>query len=335
MKLNLAIRIFLLFILFGMLASCVPQRKYAELEKKNDLLNRSNDSLRFKNEHLTSQNDAFAEEIDEMTTEVIKLRAQLNETESLYDKVRKSYEQLDMNYQRLLSNNERDRSNLDAELRKMQEELRVKDGELTNREAELIKKEVATENLKKELDQLKNDLGEREKKVQELQDAINAQDSAVSVLKDKLTAALLPFKESGLTVTERNGKVYVSMDAQLLFQSGKTEIDQKGREAILKLCESLQGLEGFEIMVEGHTDDVPIKTARFEDNWDLSVLRATSVTRFMIDKGSIDPIRIIPSGRSEYLPVDERENTEARKKNRRIEIILTPDLGELMHLIND
>lgn len=335
MKMNRIIRIFVLTIVTAALVSCVPQRKYAELENENNMLLRSNDSLRHSNETLAASNDAYMEEVKKLTEEVLKLRAQLSETEALYNKVHKSYEQLDMNYQRLLKTNEMDRTKLDEELHKMQNELRAKDEELTRREAELIKKELATENLRKELDNLKQDLVEREKKVQELQKAINAKDSAVKVLKDKLSAALLPFRESGLTVTEKDGKVYVSMDARLLFQSGKTDIDQGGKNAILKLCESLQELEGFYIMVEGHTDDVPIKTARFEDNWDLSVLRATSVVRFMVDEGNIDPVRIIPSGRSEYVAVDSRDNPEARQKNRRIEIILTPDLGELMQLINE
>lgn len=321
--------------LFVLMVACVPQRKYAELENQNTQLTRANDSLRYQLEVTSNENEAFQQEVEKLSAQVVKLQANLKETEGLYDKVRKSYEQLDENYQRLMKNIEMDRSKLDKELHQMQEDLNQKDAELTKREGELIKKELALENLKGELDQLRKDLEAREKKVEELQSAINAKDSAVAELKNKLTAALLPFKESGLTVTEKDGKVYVSMEAQLLFQSGKTEIDKKGKEAILKLCESLRELQDFEIMVEGHTDDVPIKTSRFEDNWDLSVLRATSVVRLMIKEGKIDPTRIIPSGRSKYLPVGDNESAEARAKNRRIEIILSPDLGEVMNIIGD
>lgn len=144
----------------------------------------------------------------------------------------------------------------------------------------------------------------------------------------------MPYKSLGLAVHQESGKVYVSLEESLLFQSGRTDVDKAGKEALLKLCETLQKEKDFDIMVEGHTDNVPIKTAKFEDNWDLSVLRATSVLRIMVAEGKIEPSRIIPAGRGEFQPVDGADTKEARSKNRRIEIILTPDLAAVMNILN-
>jgi chemotaxis protein MotB len=126
----------------------------------------------------------------------------------------------------------------------------------------------------------------------------------------------------------------VSVDEKLLFQSGKVDVDPNGKKALLKLCETLKNNDDFDIMIEGHTDNVPIKTARFEDNWDLSVLRATAITRIMTKEGKIDSKKIIPAGRGEYFPVDAADTKEARAKNRRIEIILSPSLKEIMSILN-
>ena len=173
----------------------------------------------------------------------------------------------------------------------------------------------------------------REAKVLELQRLISQKDSATNRLKKVLSESLFSYKNNGISVRQEGGRVYVSLDEGLLFQSGRTDVDKAGKDALLKLCETLRNEKDFDIVVEGHTDDVPIKTAKFEDNWDLSVLRSTSVLRIMVNDGKIDPLKIIPSGRGEYLPIDNAKTKEARAKNRRIEIILTPNLGEVMKIL--
>ena len=170
--------------------------------------------------------------------------------------------------------------------------------------------------------------------MKELENLLKQKDSSVNKLKETLTKALLGYKESGMTVTSRDGKVYVSVDEKLLFASGRTDVSPLGKKALLKLSETLKSNSDFDIVIEGHTDDVPIKSARFDDNWDLSVLRATSVTRILTSEGGIDPKKIIPSGRSEYFPVNSAKTDEARAKNRRIEIILTPNLKDIMKILN-
>jgi chemotaxis protein MotB len=134
----------------------------------------------------------------------------------------------------------------------------------------------------------------------------------------------------------KNGKVYVSLDEKLLFKSASWDIDANGRNALKKLAGVLEKNTDIQIMIEGHTDDVPYNpgNGQLVDNWDLSLKRATTVVRVLLDGSSINPQRLTASGRSEYLPVDARKVADARQKNRRTEIILTPNLDELYRLID-
>lgn len=185
-----------------------------------------------------------------------------------------------------------------------------------------------------ELEQTRNDLEAREQRLREVESKLRARDSAITALRDRLTQALLGFKESGLSVDIRNGKVYVSLSNQLLFNIGSVEIDKRGKEALKELAAVLNTQPDISIVVEGHTDIAPIlsKGGRFQDNWDLSVLRSTEVTRALTQEG-VDPKRIIASGRGEYFPVEPGDSPEIRAKNRRTEIILTPNLEELFDII--
>ncbi len=177
-------------------------------------------------------------------------------------------------------------------------------------------------------------LEEREAKVQELQDILDRKDSIVNSLQNKVAAALTGFKGSGLEVIQKNGKVYVSLSEQLLFKSGSREIDPKGKEAIAKLAKVLEANQDINIAVEGHTDNVPYTgSGQVKDNWDLSVLRATTITRILTEGTSIDPNRITASGRGQFSPIDPAKTEAARKLNRRTEIILTPKLDDLFKII--
>jgi chemotaxis protein MotB len=153
-------------------------------------------------------------------------------------------------------------------------------------------------------------------------------------LKKKLSDALTGFEGKGLTITQKNGKVYVSMDESLLFASGKTNVEPKGVDALKNVAKVLEQNTDINVMVEGHTDDVPMKGAgEIKDNWDLSVMRATSVTKIMLNAASIDAKRITSAGRGEFFPLDPAKTPDARKKNRRTEIILTPKLDELLKVL--
>jgi len=187
---------------------------------------------------------------------------------------------------------------------------------------------------KSQIDKLNADLKAREQKLAELQRILDEKDKAVKNLRARVSNALLGFNDKDLTVQVRNGKVYVSLAEQLLFNSGSTKVDPKGVDALKKLAQVLKEQQDVNVVVEGHTDDVPIArgTVGMQDNWDLSVLRATEITRIITEAG-VSPERVTPSGRSLYVPLENAKTKEARQKNRRTEIILTPKLDELFQIL--
>ena len=183
------------------------------------------------------------------------------------------------------------------------------------------------------LNQKKNELNERERTINELQQMINAQNEKVQKLLSSVKDALLGFSSDELTVREKDGKVYVAMSDKLLFQSGSARLDKRGEEALGKLAEVLNKQTDIDVFIEGHTDNKPINTVQFKDNWDLSVIRATSVVRILIKNYGVNPLQIQPSGRGEYMPVDDNETAEGRSKNRRTEIIMAPKLDKLFKML--
>ncbi len=194
-----------------------------------------------------------------------------------------------------------------------------------------------TEALRMKSEELKNQerlLSEREKALREMKAIINRQDSITKRLNDVLRNALLGFKSDELSVEIRDGKVYVSMSDKLLFKSGSASVEDKGKEAMKLLAEVLQKNPDINILVEGHTDNIPIKTAVYRDNWDLSVARATTIVRLLTDEYKLVPTRVTASGKGEFSPKASNETAEGRSKNRRTEIILTPKLDEIMQLLN-
>ena len=178
------------------------------------------------------------------------------------------------------------------------------------------------------------ELDERERTINQLQDLINAQNEKVQNILKSVKDALMGFSSDELSVREENGKIYVAMSDKLLFQSGSATVDKRGKEALAKLAEVLNKQKDVDVNIEGHTDTKPIHTARFADNWDLSVIRATSVVRILTKEYGVSPMQIVPSGRGEYLPVADNETTEGRSKNRRTEIIIAPKLDELLKILN-
>lgn len=183
-------------------------------------------------------------------------------------------------------------------------------------------------------DSLSSSLAAREKKVQELEKILSDKDKAVADLKTRITNALLNFKENDLTVKIRNGKVYVSLAEQLLFKSGSVKVDPKGVSALQQLAKAIKDQNDLQIMVEGHTDNVPIskKSTYMQDNWDLSVMRATSITR-ILTKAGVPTSQIVASGKGEYFPLASNDSPQNKQKNRRTEIIITPNLDELFKIL--
>lgn len=178
------------------------------------------------------------------------------------------------------------------------------------------------------------ELDERERTINQLQEMMDAQNEKVQQILKSVKDALMGFSSDELSVREENGKIYVAMSDKLLFRSGSATVDERGKEALAKLAEVLNKQTDVDVNIEGHTDTKPIHTARFADNWDLSVIRATSVVRILTKEYNVSPLQIVPSGRGEYVPVADNESAEGRSKNRRTEIIIAPKLDELLKILN-
>jgi chemotaxis protein MotB len=240
----------------------------------------------------------------------------INDTTELGTELRlakANYATLNDTYQKLLNTHNKIVNNNQTELSKMSRDLSARELKINT---------------------LQNDLIERERRVKELELVLARKDSAVNAIKDKLTKSLLGFKDKEITVKVKDGKVYVSLAEQLLFKSGSIKVDEKGVEALKRLADAIKDDKDINITVEGHTDDVPVsKGATFEDNWELSVLRATSITKILVSNG-FSPVNIMPAGHGEFMPVAEGKSVEARRLNRRTEIIVSPKLEELFKLLN-
>ncbi|MGZ3867249.1 MAG: OmpA family protein [Bacteroidia bacterium] len=317
------------------LSSCVPARKLDECNDKRTACENELNALKTTNQN----NEAKLKEQDAQLTQLNKDVKQLNHDttvmgnsirmlEAKYDKLNILNEQLLDKYNKLLSGSEKDNAKLSGDLQATQAQLLKKQDELNALAAQL-------EQQKKDLQALSDQLKQREARVNELEGILKQKDQAAADLKKKLSDALFAFENKGLTITQKNGKIYVSMDESLLFASGKTAVEPKGIEALKGLAKVLDQNPDINIMVEGHTDDVAMKgSGEIKDNWDLSVMRATSVTKIILGASpTIDPKRITSAGRGEFFPLDPAKTPEARKKNRRTEIILTPKLDELLKVL--
>lgn len=320
-----------LFLL--MIASCVPQSKFQDVktekeeceEKRNELSAQVKD-LETRKKELEKETAKLKDENKALRKDTTVLGESLRKMRRQYDKINELNDELLRKHAALKQENERENRQLSSELDKTREELQEKEDRLRALEERLNEKED-------ELKALEDELEKREARVSELENMIEAKDSAVSSLKERVRKALLSFQDKeGLTVEQKNGKIYVSLEAKLLFGTGSTEIDKEGKQALIDLAKGLEDEEDLRIMVEGHTDSQKVNpNPRYKDNWDLSVLRATSVVRIMMENSDLDPERVIPAGRSKYHPVSEDD----KAKNRRIEIILTPDLEKLFQIIED
>lgn len=340
------------FIGLGLIVmnACVPTRQFQELKQKNETTVHERDSLKSTNESLTVQNtemEAELEELEKRFTQMASQQSGLKDSAAFYKKQFKVYKTMYNDLSSTQSTVEKGRDEetrkLLAELQVTKEDLQVREDELRELEANLMAKQLALEErdeillaLDASLNQKKNELEEQSRRMRELENILHSKDSAVFALKSKITDALLGFENKGLTIQQRNGKVYVTMDEKLLFKSGQWDVDPKGQQAIKQIAGVLEQNKDINIVVEGHTDDVPMRgSGEIKDNWDLSVKRATSIVKILLQNSSMDPKRVSAAGRGPYFPVDAAKTSEARAKNRRTEIILTPKLDELFQILEN
>ena len=305
------------------LSSClVSKSKYDEqaaLAKKNmeekrdcnEKLNKANDDIKSLNDQINRLNA----QIEDLKNKNMTLTEQGERLKKANDDATKMYDDLKNEYQSLSKTSSKDKEKLNLAL---------------------AEKEAALNQKQAELQKLSDQLADREKRVHDLESLIAKKDAAVADLKKKITDALTGFNSDELKVTQKDGKVYVSLSEKLLFKSGSFAVDEKGKSAIVKVAEVLNKLTDVTIVVEGHTDNKPYTIARGEvkNNWDLSAMRAAAVTNIIVTDGHLDGKRVVAEGHSDYYPVESNETAEGRAKNRRIELVLSPDLKEIFKILD-
>ncbi len=296
---------------------------------ERDAFKTDNIGLEMQNKELTAQLASLRKEADTIQQVITAARNERDRAVQDYNRMSAKYTELQNAQEDLVKGNVKETQKLLSELQEAQANLQKKEDLLRQLEQNLDAKKTS-------LDELTFELDKRNTRLAELENILNAQKKLVQDLKSKVSEALLGFENNGLTVTMKNGKVYVSLDEKLLFKSASWDIDANGKNALKKLAGVLEKNPDIQITIEGHTDNVPYNpgNSQLKDNWDLSTKRATSVIRVLLDGSKIDARRLTAAGRSQYLPVDDRNTPDARQKNRRTEIILTPDLTELYQLIN-
>lgn len=318
----------IIMLLAAVMASgCVSARKYQDMEARY-----LENALEM--DQLLTENKVARDRIAGLNDEVTELnklyRQLLEDTTRLGANIRnltKNYEALNRTYALVQEQNEKLLAGRATETQQVLGRLQETQEDLQRREDELREKE-------QNLNALMQEFAAKEARVNELESILSRQEAVVQELRRTVSSALLGFENNGLTVETRNGKVYVSLEESLLFASGSTTVDSKGESALKELSRVLERNPDISVMIEGHTDDVPLRPgASIRDNWDLSVLRATAIVRILLKHGSIAPERFIVAGRGEYLPIDPAKTAEARRKNRRTEIILTPKLDALFQII--
>lgn len=302
----------------ALLSACVPARKYEELNTRYKAMQENESSALAKAQQaeaaLKDQQvtlDDLTRRKDMLERDTLTLGTSLRHMTKQYDKINALNNELLDKYNLLLAGG-------NTENRKL----------LTDLEANRLK----LQNKEDSLGVLASSLKDREAKLATLQAELDKKDQAMKALKDRVSQALTGFEGKGLTVTQKGGQIYVSLENKLLFPSGSTTVDAKGREALSNLAKAIESEPDLNIMVEGHTDtDKVLPGAPYKDNWDLSVLRATSVVRILQESSKINPLRITAAGKGEYDPADPND----KAKNRRIEIVLAPDLKQLYELVKE
>ncbi|NND52797.1 MAG: OmpA family protein [Flavobacteriaceae bacterium] len=315
-------KIVLIACIVGISVSCVSPKVYKDLENKYTNLKKENRKLTDENDALSKARNKAENELrqlskdyEEAVSERDKLRNEFSALKSNYDNLKRSYDALEENSSVALAENAKKNRELLAQL-------------------EAKEQALAAENTR--LQKLKKELEGKSNRVDELENMIAAKDAAMTNLKNAISRALTDFEGRGLTVEQRDGKVYVSMENKLLFSSGSWAVGSEGRKAVQQLGQVLADNPEINILIEGHTDNVPYAgSGQVSGNWDLSTKRATAIVQILGENKAINAENLTAAGRGEYAPMATNDTAEGRAKNRRIEVILTPKLDEITKLLND
>ncbi len=337
------IRNLFLLVILGLGVACVPMNQFKTMEERKQDLSLERDMLKKANERLvvdTTEMGAslrrILDENQQLSGDTFQLGRSLLRMTERYESALDQNKELAQSKEKLAKGSEAEARRLLKDLQAAQEDLLIREDELKALEDKLWDRKKNLEALQAEVEEKNKTLEEKSQRLVELENMLARKDSAVNALRTKVADALFQFEKDGLSVEIRNGKVYVSLEEQLLFKTGKSDIDPKGQSAIIQLAKVLEQNPDINILIEGHTDDVPYKgKGQLVDNWDLSVKRATTIIRILTANSKIDPKRLSASGRGEYVPIDTGKSAASRQKNRRTEIILTPKLDELFEILEN
>ena len=310
----------ILVIIAITLNSCVSKKVYQELETKHNNLRSSNTALIEEKDNLLAAKKALEADLEKLNSDYSALNTKKEILADELVSLQSKYKNLDESYTILSTQS----SKKLAEQSQKNQELLL---QLEEKERKLA---LESDRLEK----LQNELAQRSNQINELQGLIDAKEAQMQQLKNAISSALLNFEGKGLTVVQKNGKIYVSMENKLLFDSGSWAVGSDGKVAVEQLASVLSKNPDINVLIEGHTDNVPYTGTTIIDNWDLSVKRATAIVRILQNKG-VNPTQITAAGRSEYVMVGSNATPEGKAKNRRIEIILTPNLDEISKLLNN
>lgn len=313
------------FMVLLLISACVPAKKYKDLLEREKVCSEELAKFKKSSGEYESLSKDLQTKFANASRDLSKLIQDTTALGSKYRLLQRDYGIIDGEYKSLQKSFEKLKNLSAKETAELQNQLEAKNNQLQIKEDALLK-------LDQELKEKQRLLIEREKRVNELEEAIRRKDSAVQLLKAKVANALRGFENQGLSVVQKNGKIYVSLEAKLLFKSGSTFVEEEGVRALVELGKALESEKDLEIIVEGHTDtDKLNSSASPKNNWELSVLRATSVVQILLNNSSMTPSQIMAGGRGEFLPVDEYD----KSKNRRIEVIISPNLNELFEIISN
>ena len=320
----------LLLCLSGIiLSSCVSKKVFEDLESKYA-------RLRKENRTLSSDLASAKKDLEKMTSDYEVASEELNATKSSLADFKSKYESAQANLESLQASYDALEANSSASIAANSKKNRELLAELEVKQAALAANKEALEAERKRLEQLKRDLADRSNRIDELESLIAAKDANLRNLKEAISKALTDFEGKGLTVEQRDGKVYVSLENKLLFDSGSWTVGANGKTAVQQLGNVLGDNPDIAVLIEGHTDDVPYGgSGNLKGNWDLSAKRATAIVNILRENKEIDPKNLTAAGRGEYAPVAPNDTAENKAKNRRIEVILTPKLDEVTALLKD
>lgn len=328
----------LLAVTIAVFTSCIPLKQYQELQDRerdnNAELKRMEQgyrSMEVDNNELHAEVKRLKQAVDALEKDTVRLAKESWSLKSRNKELMAQYNDLLQNSSAL--NHSPESAKLLQNLQQLHQQLQDREDALVKAERELAVKKQGLETASANLRALEAELEGRNKRLFELEKALNEKDSLMNALRTTVANALTDFGSDELAVHIKNGKVYVSMEEKLLFSSGSYQVSNLGVGALKKIAGVLEQKPDINVLVEGHTDDVPYKSTVLLDNWDLSVKRATSVTRIILQNSSIDASRVTAAGRSEFVPLDASKTQDARRKNRRTEIILSPNLDQVFDLL--